>query len=109
MAGVPRTPRSSPSWYCFATGVAPWAGVKLRLGRAGELGMRTHHYFTTVVDGEAGEELVGSMRLWYELDLVDSVGLGVAPTLIYRRGFYRDREDYKAQQLSTQLYLSVHH
>jgi hypothetical protein len=94
--------------YNFATGLAPWASLKLRMGRAGELGLRTRHYVTSVIDGAAGEEFVGSMRLWYEVDLFDKTGLGVAPTLIYRRGFYQEREDYKAQQLSTQFYLSFH-
>jgi len=94
--------------YNFATGLAGWAGVKLRMDRWGELGMRTRHYLTTVVDGEPGDELVGSMRLWYEVDLLPGFGLGVAPTLLYRRGLYDTNGDYMAQQVSTQIYLSVH-
>jgi len=93
--------------YNFATGIAPWAGVKLRMGPFGELGMRTRHYISTVIDGKAGDEFVGSMRLWYELDLIGDVAVGVAPTLIYRRGYYRDLPDYSAQQLDTQFYLSI--
>ncbi|HVJ21810.1 MAG TPA: hypothetical protein VM686_40680, partial [Polyangiaceae bacterium] len=56
---------------------------------------------------KAGDEFVGSMRLWYELDLIGDVAVGVAPTLIYRRGYYRDLPDYSAQQLDTQFYLSI--
>jgi hypothetical protein len=94
--------------YNFATGVAPWANLKLWMGPFGELGLRTRHYVTTIVDGVEGDEFVGSMRLWYEIDIVDGIDVGVAPTLLYRRGLYRDHRDYSLQQLSTQFYLSLH-
>ncbi len=93
--------------YNFSTGIAPWLTTKLGMGRFGELGFRTRHYVTTVIDGEAGDEIVGLMRLWYEIDLLPHLGAGVAPTLTYRRGYYRDHSDYSAQQLSTQFYISV--
>jgi len=91
--------------YNFATGFSPWSGVELRMGRYGELGLQMRHYVATVIDGEQGRELIGSTRLWYEVDLLHGFGLGFAPTLVYRRGQYAQRDSYSAQQLSAQFYL----
>jgi Domain of unknown function (DUF3943) len=92
--------------YNFAMGFSPWTGVELRIGRFGELGLQMRHYIATVVDGEKGDELIGSTRLWYEVDLLHGLGVGFAPTLVYRRGQYHHRDSYSAQQLSAQLYLT---
>ena len=93
--------------YNFATGISPWSGVELRMGRYGELGLQMRHYVAKVVDGDRGTELIGSTRLWYELELFRGFGVGLAPTLVYRRGQYEDHESYAAQQLSAQLYLTA--
>jgi hypothetical protein len=93
--------------YNFATGISPWSGVELRMGRYGELGLQMRHYITRVIDGERGNELIGSTRLWYELELFAGLGVGLAPTLVYRRGQYDQHESYAAQQLSGQLYLTA--
>lgn len=93
--------------YNFATGLSPWSGVRVEMGAFGELGLRMRHYVATVIDGEPGDELIGSTRLWYELEPFPGVGFGVAPTLVYRRGQYRDRPSYSAHQVSTQFYVTV--
>jgi hypothetical protein len=96
---------SSERDYNFATGFSPWSGVELLMNRYGELGLQMRHYVATVIDGEKGDELIGSTRLWYEVELLSGFGLGFAPTLVYRRGQYERRDSYSAQQLSAQFYL----
>jgi hypothetical protein len=95
---------SSERDYNMALGVSPWSGLRLKLDGFGELGLRTRHYVARVVDGQAGTEAIGSMRLWYELPLFMGLGIGIAPTLVYRRGHYVSEPSYAAQQFSTQLY-----
>jgi Domain of unknown function (DUF3943) len=93
--------------YNFAAGFSPWSGVEMRLGKYGELGLQMRHYVANVIDGEAGRELIGSTRIWYEIDLLRGFGLGFAPTLVYRRGQYEQRDSYSAQQLSAQVYVTA--
>jgi hypothetical protein len=93
--------------YNFATGFSPWSGLELRLGRLGELGLQMRHYLAEVVDGERGQEMIGSLRLLYELELVGGFGAGIAPTAVYRRGYYDSRESYWAQQLSAQFFVTL--
>jgi hypothetical protein len=90
--------------YNISAGFSPWSALDLRMGRFGELGLRLRHYVAKVVNGEPGEEAIGSMRVWFELPLFQGFGLGLAPTLVYRRGHYRDQPSYSAQQFSTQIY-----
>jgi Domain of unknown function (DUF3943) len=93
--------------YNFASGVSAWTGIELRLGWLGELGLQTRHYVAKVVNGQRGEEFIGSLRAWYEVQLLERLGLGFAATTVYRRGHYVARESYWAQQLSAQLYVTV--
>jgi hypothetical protein len=93
--------------YNFAAGFSPWSGVEMLLGDYGAWGLQMRHYIATVIHGEDGDELIGSTRLWYEVDLFRGFGLGLAPTLVYRRGQYEQRESYSAQQLSAQLYVTL--
>ncbi len=93
--------------YNFATGVSPWSGVAVGLGPFGEIGLQMRHYIAEVVDGERGEEFIGSTRLWYELKAIGDFGIGLAPTWVYRRGHYDASQSYWAEQLSAQLYFTV--
>ncbi len=99
--------RSGDRDYNFASGFSPWSGLELRLGKFGEIGLQMRHYIAKVVDGVQGDELIGSLRLWYEVEPLRGLGIGIAPTSVYRRGLYADRDSYWAQQLSAQLYLTV--
>jgi hypothetical protein len=90
--------------YNICVGFSPWSGLKLQMGAFGELGLRLRHYVAKVAHGQEGTEAIGSMRLWYELPLLQRIGVGFAPTLVYRRGHYIDQPSYVAQQVSTQFY-----
>lgn len=103
--GATSTADDTERGYNFASGMSPWTGVELRMGRRGDLGLRMRHYVAVVVEGEPGYEFVGATRLWYELPVWNGLGFGVAPTLVYRRGEYSRHEDYAAQQVSTQAYV----
>lgn len=90
--------------YNITAGFSPWSGVRFKLGR-GEFGLRLRHYVAKVLNGQPGDEAIGSMRLWLEVPLFEGFGAGLAPTLVYRRGHYRDEPSFSAQQLSTQFFV----
>lgn len=94
--------------YNITAGMSPWSGVRFKLGRYGEFGLRMRHYVAKVLNGQPGEEAIGSMRLWLEVPVYDGFGAGLAPTLVYRRGHYRDEPSYSAQQLSAQFFIFSH-
>ncbi len=91
--------------YNITAGMSPWSGVRLKTGRFGELGLRVRHYVAKVLNGQPGEEAIGSMRLWLEVPIVEGFGAGLAPTLVYRRGHYDAQPSYSAQQLSAQFFV----
>lgn len=94
--------------YNITAGFSPWSGVRLKTGRFGELGLRLRHYVAKVLNGQPGEEAIGSMRLWLEVPIYEGFGAGLAPTWVYRRGHYRDEPSYSAQQLSAQFFVFSH-
>jgi hypothetical protein len=94
--------------YNYGSGAALWTSLLLDLDRLGRLGLRSRQYMTTIVGGDGGNEAIGATRLSYEIDVVPGAGIGVAPTVVQKQGWYDDGTRSFRYQLDTQLYLSVH-
>lgn len=76
--------------YNFTVGGTADLVSRLDSKQLGELRLRARQYLTTVIDGEDGNELTGYFRFSYELPTFHGWGLGVASTLVNRRGDYAE-------------------
>jgi hypothetical protein len=94
--------------YNYGIGAALGTSLRLDLNRFGELGLRSKHYVTSIVGGQPGEEVIGYVRLWYGVDIVGPVGIGLSPTLVDRRSSYANGERAVGSSLETQFYLRIH-
>lgn len=90
--------------YNYLTGITTGQELRLETGRFGEVGFRAKQYAAVVIDGESGEEFIGHTRLWYEVDLVGGMGVGISPSLVHRISRYDDLGEIVLAQLETQLY-----
>jgi hypothetical protein len=70
----------------------------------GELGIRGRQYLTTVIDGEDGNEFTGYLRPWYKLPDFHHFSLGVAATLVNRRGDYDALGTVHGYSFTTELF-----
>jgi hypothetical protein len=90
--------------YNFAVG--PTADFVSRLDSKtfGELGIRGRQYATTVIDGEDGNEFTGYVRPWYKLPEFHRFSLGVAATLVNRRGVYEEFGTVRGYSFTTDVF-----
>ena len=94
--------------YNFSMGAALGTSLLLEMGKYGELGWRSKHYVTSVVDGEKGEDVAGYARFWYNLDVIDHFGFGISPTVFDRHSTYSNGQTVGGGALETQVYLRAH-
>jgi hypothetical protein len=93
--------------YNFAAGGTFDVVSRLDSDKFGELGFRARQYLTTVIDGEDGNEFTGYFRPWYKLPYFHGLSLGVAATLINRRGEYDDFGTVRGHSFTTELFAVV--
>lgn len=94
--------------YNYLTGVTAGEEFRVELGDAGEFGFRAKQYAAVVIDGEPGEEFIGHVRAWYEIDLISGLGLGMAPSLVHRISDYDEAGEISLAQLEAQVYARGH-
>jgi hypothetical protein len=70
--------------YDYTAGASVGLVSRFDMRRYGELGFRGRHYFTAVLDGGDGTELIGYYRFWYAVPLFERLGVGIAPILAQR-------------------------
>ncbi len=99
--------RSTTRTYDFSAGGAVWGNLHWSLARAGDLRLRTRHHATSVVGSEGGADYVGVTRMSYEVNVIEPLGVGFAPVLIYNRRI-EGAADASTLQLQAQLYLRVY-
>lgn len=108
--GASSSPRDGglDTGYNYLTGITTAQELRLQMGVAGELGLRAKQYAAFVIAGEPGEEFIGHTRAWYELDVIDSIGLGLSPNLVHRISRFDTTGPIWSAQLETQVYLRGH-
>jgi hypothetical protein len=94
--------------YNFATGLSAWTNIALDFNRL-ELGFRTRQYLTRVVDGDPGNEIIGSSRAWFEVSIFRGLGAGFAPGVVNWRGLYAGGPEVSGYQLELSAYLLAHY
>jgi hypothetical protein len=94
--------------YNYLTGVTAGEELRLEMGDYGEFGFRAKQYAAVVLDGQPGEEFIGHTRLWYEVDVVSGVGVGIAPNLVHRISHFDSVGEITLAQLETQIYARGH-
>jgi hypothetical protein len=94
--------------YNYLTGVSAGEELRLEMGDYGEFGFRAKQYAAVVLDGQPGEEFIGHTRLWYEVDVVSGVGVGIAPNLVHRISHFDSVGEITLAQLETQIYARGH-
>jgi hypothetical protein len=90
--------------YNFATGLSAWTNIALDFNRVA-LGFRTRQYLTRVVDGDPGNEIIGSSRAWFEASIFRGIGAGFAPSVVNWRGLYAEGPKVSGYQLELSSYL----
>ena len=60
-----------------------------------------------MIDGEDGNEFTGYFRPWYKLPDYEGFSLGVAATLINRRGDYDEYGTVRGYSFTTELFAVV--
>lgn len=94
--------------YNFATGLSAWFNLQLDFDRF-ELGFRSRQYLTRVVDGDPGNEVIGSSRAYAKLDAFRGLGAGIAPGVINWKGLYADEPHVSGYQLELSAFLFAHY
>jgi hypothetical protein len=90
--------------YNFAVGGTVDFQSRLESKGFGELGIRARQYLTTVIDGEDGHEFTGYLRPWYKLPSFHRLSIGVAATLVNRRGVYKELGTVQGHSLTTEFF-----